>query len=94
MKRTDANHSEIVKGLRAIGASVQSLAECGKGVPDLLIAFRGLWFVAEIKDGSKPPSRQRLTTAEEVWHEEFSRRAPVHTWTSLNDALKTLGAGE
>lgn len=93
MKRTDANHSEIVKGLRAIGASVQSIAALGKGVPDLLVAFRGIWYVAELKDGSKSPSRQRLTTAEEVWHQEFSRRAPVHTWTSLDDALKTIGAG-
>ena len=94
MKKVDDNHSEIVKGLRAVGASVQSIAAIGKGVPDLLVAFRGVWYVAELKDGQKSPSRQRLTVAEEVWQREFTRRAPVYIWTSLDDALKTLLSGE
>lgn len=91
-KKVDHNHKSIVAGLRKSGAAVQSIAAIGKGAPDLLVAFGGTWYVAEIKDGSKPPSRQRLTTAEEFWHEEFSQRAPVHTWTSLDDALKAIGA--
>lgn len=92
MKRVDGNHADIVKGLRAVGAAVQSIASVGKGTPDLLIAFRGAWHVAEIKDGSKSPSKRKLTLAEEQWHQEFSRCAPVHTWGSLDDALKAIGA--
>lgn len=91
-KRTDDNHKSIVKELRKCGAAVQSIAAIGKGTPDILVAFRGVWYVAEIKDGSKPKCRQKLTVAEEVWHREFSRRAPVLTWTSLDDALKAIGA--
>lgn len=91
-KRVDANHKEIVKGLRAIGAEVQSLAELGKGAPDALIAFRGRWYVAELKDGNKPPSQRKLTEHEDRWHRRFSPCAPVHTWTSLEDALKAIGA--
>lgn len=89
-KKIDSNHGEIVRGLRSIGARVQSLAAVGKGCPDLLIAFRGRWIVAEVKDGEKSPSRQRLTMAEQEWHEQFSIQAPVHVWSSLDEALAVV----
>ena len=91
-KRIDNNHVEIVKGLRAVGAEAQSLAGVGKGCADVLVAFRGRWYVAEIKDGSKPPSKRKLTNDEIDWHKKFSPHAPVHIWTSLDDALKAIGA--
>lgn len=70
---------------------MQSIASVGKGVPDLLVAFGGAWYVAEVKDGNKSASRQKLTVAEQAWHEQFSPKAPVHVWASLNDALETIG---
>lgn len=91
-KRIDANHNVIVDGLRRVGAEAQSLASIGKGCVDVLVAYRGSWYVAEIKDGSKPPSKQALTPDEIKWHERFSRKAPVHIWRSLDDALRTIGA--
>jgi len=91
-KRIDDNQNEIVKGLRRVGAEVQSLAELGRGCADTLVAFRGSWYVAEIKDGSKPPSRRKLTDAEAEWHEKFNPHAPVHIWESLDDALQAIGA--
>lgn len=91
-KRVDNNHVEIVKGLRAVGAEVQSLASVGNGCVDALVAFRGVWYVGEIKDGAKPPSKRKLTDDEIDWHEKFAPHAPVHIWTSLEDALRTIGA--
>ena len=91
-KRVDNNHADIVEGVRAVGGEVQSLASVGKGCVDVLVAFRGVWYVAEIKDGSKPPSKRALTLDETIWHKKFSRHAPVHIWTSLEDALRTIGA--
>lgn len=91
--KIDRTQTEIVNGLRAVGAAVQSIAAVGKGCPDLLVSFRGKWYVAEIKDGSKSASRRKLTLAEEEWHARFSLCAPVHTWASLDDALRTIGAG-
>jgi hypothetical protein len=91
-KKVDANHIDIVKGLRAVGAEVQSLAALGRGAPDVLVGFRKTWYVAELKDGKKSASRRKLTEAEKIWHERFSRIAPVHIWTSLEEALKTIGA--
>lgn len=92
MKRVDHNHASIVLGLRRVGASVQSMASIGKGCPDVLVGFRGIWYVAEIKDGNKSLSKRKLTIAEREWHAAFSPCAPVHTWNSLDEALKTIGA--
>ena len=90
--KKDANHDEIVEALERVGAQVQSLASVGHGVPDLLVAFRGDWYVAEIKDGSKPPSKRRLTPAEAEWHMQFNDAAPVWIWNSADEALEAIGA--
>ncbi len=89
--KTDANHTEIVTALRQAGAKVQSLAGVGDGCPDLLIAFHG-WHVLEVKDGSKPPSKQALTEDEEHWHWVFGQQANVSIVRSVDDALKAIGA--
>ena len=45
----DANHTEIVAGLRQVGATVVDLAKVGKGCPDILVGFRGKTYLMEIK---------------------------------------------
>lgn len=62
--KIDANHNEIVDALRRCGASVVSLANVGNGIPDLLVGFNGRTCLLEIKDGSKPLSKQTLTEAQ------------------------------
>lgn len=91
-KRVDDNHGEIVAALRRVGAEVQSLASMGGGVPDLLAAFRGDWYVIEVKDGNKPPSKRKLTPDEEKWHAKFSHVAPVHIVNTVDEALTAIGA--
>ena len=66
--KIDSNQIQIVSALRAAGASVQSLAAVGKGVPDLLVGYKGKTLLMEIKDGRKPPSAQRLTEDQLTWH--------------------------
>jgi len=51
--KVDSVQEEIVTCLRLIGASVQSLAAIGKGCPDLLVGYKGAWYVAECKTGEK-----------------------------------------
>ena len=89
-KRVDNNHSEIVKGLRAVGATVRSTAAIGDGFPDLAVGWRGVTYLLEIKDGSKPKSKRTLTPAEQSFHNEWRGAAAVVT--SLDDALRTIGA--
>jgi len=88
--KIDANQNDIVRALRSIGACVQSLAQIGKGCPDLLVAYRGKWFVAEIKDGSKPPSKRKLTPDEQEWHNQFNQQATICIWYSVEDAINTV----
>jgi len=66
--KIDDNQPAIVKALEQIGCSVQSLAACGSGVPDLLVGYRGYNVLLEIKDGKKIPSKRKLTQDQTVWH--------------------------
>ena len=47
--KVDANHFEIVAAFRKLGASVLSLANLGRGVPDLLVAWCGVTMLVEVK---------------------------------------------
>lgn len=89
--RTDANQPDIVKALRKVpGVSVQVLSAVGGGCPDLLVAFRGLNLLLEVKDESKPPSARVLTPEQEKWHREWTgHRAVVK---NVTEALEAIGA--
>jgi len=67
-KRVDANQKEIVKALRDRGASVLHLHQVGGGCPDILVGYAGYNFLIEIKDGTKPPSKQKLNVTQQEWH--------------------------
>lgn len=73
----DANQPEIVEYLRSLGMSVCLLHTVGKGVPDLLVGFRGRNVLLEVKDGEKPPSRRRLTEDESDWHTKWAGQVDV-----------------
>lgn len=85
---TDANQPEIVKALRAIGCSVQTLHEVGKGVPDILAGLRGKNYLIEIKDGSKPPSGRQLTSDQKDWHAGW--RGTVHVVKNVDEAIRVV----
>jgi Holliday junction resolvase len=65
--RVDANQAEVVKALRKAGCSVRSLASVGDGMPDLLVGYGRVNVLLEVKDGSKPLSKQRLTKDERAF---------------------------
>ena len=83
--RVDTNHGEIVKALRAVGASVQSLAPLGKGCPDLLVGFRGVNYVLEVKYG-----KGKRNDGQVDWHTAW--RGRVATVSSVDEALAAVGA--
>lgn len=88
--KVDANQDQIVVALRAAGASVNSLAPVGKGLPDLLVGFRGTNYLLECKDGNKPPSARELTPDQIEWHLNWRGHAVVVT--SADEALAAIGA--
>ncbi|QBM33857.1 hypothetical protein [Acinetobacter baumannii] len=90
--KIDANQNEIVKALRQVGASVQSLASTGKGCPDLLVGFRGVNWLLEIKDGQKVKSARKLTPDQIEWHESW--RGKVFVVESTDEALQVISKVE
>jgi Holliday junction resolvase len=68
-RKTDANQASIVSALRQVGASVVDLSAVGRGVPDLLVGFRGQTYLLEVKNRL---GRNRLTADQNVflawWH--------------------------
>jgi hypothetical protein len=87
-KRIDANQREIVAACRACGATVLILSNVGKGCPDLLIGYHGVNYLVEIKDGSKPPSQQKLTPAERLFFDSWRGKAFIIR--TVNDAIRLL----
>src|SRR5688500_19974344 len=87
-KRIDDNQRAIVDGLRSVGATVQSLASLGKGAPDILCGHRGRNYLFEVKNELQPPSKRRLTDAEESWHQNW--RGSVYVIQNFSEALEIL----
>ena len=89
--KIDANQPEIVAALKSVGATVQSLASAGSGVPDLLVGFRKQTYLLEVKDGSKPPSARELTRDQVAWHMAWWG-GPCMVVNSPDEALMAIGA--
>lgn len=87
--RIDANQAAIVEALRRAGASVQPIAAMGRGVPDLLIGYRGRNYLLEVKDGGKRPSARRLTKDESGWHEAWGGQVAIAE--TVEAALALIG---
>ncbi len=71
-KRVDKNQMPLVRTLRKLGCSVQSLHRAGQGVPDLLIGIAGLNLLAEVKNG-----KNDLTPPQEYWHLKWNGQVDV-----------------
>jgi hypothetical protein len=88
--KIDANQPDIVAALRKCGATVQSLAATGHGVPDLLVGHQGRTLLLEIKDGSRPKSERQLTPDQIEWHINW-RGGPCMVVNSVEEALASIG---
>ncbi len=74
-KRRDSAEGPIIDALRGIGAEVWQIS--GRGLPDLLVRFRGQYFAGEVK------SRGGTETAHQG-------KFPI--WRTPDDGLKAIGA--
>jgi len=93
-RRVDANQPSIVADLRAIGATVQDLHEVGDGCPDILVGFRGVNYVLEIKRQTETAlyvtiREGHLSDRQRDWHDAW--RGQVAVIRSFEDALAVMG---
>ena len=87
--KRDDNHAEIRDNLRAIGAMVHDTGGLGGGFPDLVVGYRGVIYLLEVKDGNKPPSKRRLTPDEQKFFTDWAGY-PVHVVNSTQEAIDAI----
>lgn len=86
--RVDDNHAEIVARFRSWpGVSVADTSRLGSGFPDLVVGLAGLSLLVEVKDGSKSPSRRRLTKEENEFHVMWTGQINIVETVDDVDAL-------
>lgn len=82
--KRDANETEIITALKRAGATVVRISAAG--VPDLLIGYRGVTYLCEIKF-----QKGKLTPAQIAWHLDWQGDR-VSVARSVEEALFAIGA--
>ncbi len=84
--KVDANHGEIVEGLRAAGFSVDALPG-GNGRPDLLVGAYATNILLEIKQPG-----EKLNSLQKHWHAGWRGKAHVvHSLLEAIDVVQSYG---
>lgn len=87
--KVDANQKKIVKSLRGIpGVSVAITSQLGSGFPDLVIGYKKVNYLIELKDGDKPPSARKLTADEESFYQSWKGQYVV--CSSFDEIFKII----
>lgn len=86
--RVDENQNEIVEAFRAMGATVLITSQL-KNCFDLLVGYRGVNIIVEVKDGSKPPSQRKLTDGEKKFRDNW-RGGEYYIINSIDEAINLL----
>lgn len=87
--KKDINHNGIASALADVGAEVFDISGA-PGLLDILVAFRGRLVWLEVK---QPKTRDDLTELERRTITRLERvGAPVAVVTSVDEALKAIGA--
>lgn len=86
--KVDDNQNQIVNGLRKLGASVLITSQL-KNCFDILVGYKGVNYIMEIKDGKKPPSKRRLSKGEEEFKNNW-KGGSYNVVNNLEEAIKIL----
>jgi hypothetical protein len=72
--KQDENHKEIRTAARAMGAGWLDTFQL-KNACDAMMVYRGQTVAIEIKDGQKPPSKQKLSEGEKIFRDHWTGRS-------------------
>ena len=84
-KKVDKNQASVVKALRDYGADVYLLHMVGKGIPDLLVAYKGHTILIEVKDGA-----DKVFTPEQIKFITGWKGGHLYRVNSSEDAIDVL----
>lgn len=85
--RVDANQPKIVALFRKLGWYVLIISQL-KNCCDIIVSNNGRTIAVEIKDGEKPPSKQKLTEGEAKFKSEWQGEYALVTCE--DDVLKLV----
>jgi len=90
--KVDQNQKAIVAAFRAYGWSVTSLAQVGRGCPDLVCGRNGLNLLVEVKraNGKETPDE---VTWREAWRGKVCTVRTVEDVMALTNAERITNAG-
>jgi hypothetical protein len=84
-KRVDENQRTITHTFIAMGASVLNLSTVGRGCPDLLIGYRGVSCLVEVKSSEKAAYTEPQIKFMQEW-----RGGPVSRVDSVDAAIRLI----
>ena len=88
--KIDANQPDLVRQIRGLGASVLHTHTLGCGAQDIVVGFRGINYLFEIKDPNKPQSARKLTPDEEKFH--MSWRGSIYIIETIDDVVNIFNS--
>lgn len=92
--RVDENHSGIVKHLEQIGMTVWSAASQGKGKPDLIVGWRGVNGLFEVKNPKRRGKQRQLRDTQKTFFELWKGQvAKVETAEEIEAIMQKLTRG-
>ena len=83
-KRVDNNQLEIIKAFQSMGATVLNLSAVGKGCPDLLIGYKNISVLVEVKSKTGKFTEPQLKFMEQ-W-----QGGPVNRIDSVDGAIRLI----
>lgn len=86
VRAVDKNQPAIVAALREAGATVEQLHAVGHGCPDIVVGFRGVNYMMEIKN---PHGRMKLTSLQRAWYGTW--QGQVNVVSTIAEALYVIG---
>lgn len=69
--KTDANQSDIIKVFEQLGVSVEDTSGAHNGFTDIVVGYKGITVLVEIKNSANVPSKRRLTDDQVKVHDRF-----------------------
>jgi hypothetical protein len=89
-KKRDENEPDIIRALEGVGALVLQLDHPSRaGVPDLLVAFRGVYHLLEVKHPARAKAHPDVQAAQAAFREVWPN---CHKVESVEHALRSIGA--
>jgi hypothetical protein len=86
--KIDDNQEQLVKQMRCIPGLKVKHTHTVKGFVDVVIGYRGINYLLEIKDPGKPPSKRKLTDDEQKFHNEWTGQVAVVE--TIDDVIKLI----